>query len=499
MKSSTDSELLRLNGITKIFPGTVALSDVSFSVNKAEIHAIVGENGAGKSTLMNIISGSLLPDKGEIYLEGKKVNIRSPRDAQNLGISIVHQELALCPHLTVAENIYIGRLPEKSAKIVDFKKLNEMSQEVLSLFDEVNIKPTDRVADLNVAQQQIVEIAKAITFNCKLLILDEPTSALSEADAAVLFKIIKDLKAKGISILYISHRLREIFELADRITVLRDGRYITTLNTAETNPDQIVSLMVGREIKEMYPPKADRIGKEIFRVENISSDKVQNVSFALHEGEVLGFAGLVGAGRTELAQTICGILPKHCGEIYLEGKKIEINSFEDAIKHKIGYVTEDRKQYGLFLKLPVAYNVSAIYLKYDYKKLLIDRNHEFSLAGEYVKKLNVKTSSYVQLVMSLSGGNQQKVMIAKWLAINPRILILDEPTRGIDVGAKAEIHALLRELAKNGIGIILISSEMPEIIGMCDRVIVMREGRITGELSGDKITEENIMQLAAHK
>jgi len=499
MKSSTDTELLRLNGITKIFPGTVALSDVSFSVNKAEIHAIVGENGAGKSTLMNIISGSLLPDKGEIYLEGKKVNIRSPRDAQNLGISIVHQELALCPHLTVAENIYIGRLPKKSAKIVDFKKLNQMSQEVLSLFDEVNIKPTDKVANLNVAQQQIVEIAKAITFNCKLLILDEPTSALSEADAAVLFKIIKDLKAKGITILYISHRLREIFELADRITVLRDGRYITTLNTAETNPDQVVSLMVGREIKEMYPPKSTSIGKEIFRVENISSDKVYNVSFSLREGEILGFAGLVGAGRTELAQTICGILPKHCGEIYLEGKKIEINSFEDAIRHKIGYVTEDRKQYGLFLKLPVAHNVSAIHLKYDYKRLLIDRQKELSLAQEFVKKLNVKTSSYVQLVMSLSGGNQQKVMIAKWLAINPRILILDEPTRGIDVGAKAEIHSLLRDLAKSGIGIILISSELPEIIGMCDRVLVMREGRITGELSGSSITEENIMQLAAHK
>lgn len=499
MKSSTDAELLKLNGITKIFPGTVALSDVSFSVNKAEIHAIVGENGAGKSTLMNIISGSLLPDKGEIYLEGRKVNIRSPRDAQNLGISIVHQELALCPHLTVAENIYIGRLPEKSAKIVDFKKLNQMSQEVLSLFDEVNIKPTDKVADLNVAQQQIVEIAKAITFNCKLLILDEPTSALSEADAAVLFKIIKDLKAKGISILYISHRLREIFELADRITVLRDGRYITTLNTAETNPDQVVSLMVGREIKEMYPPKSTFVGKEIFRVENISSDRVYNVSFSLREGEILGFAGLVGAGRTELAQTICGILPKHSGEIYLEGKKIEINSFEDAIKYRIGYVTEDRKQYGLFLKLPVAHNISAIHLKYDYKRLLIDRQKELLLAQEFVKKLNVKTSSYVQLVMSLSGGNQQKVMIAKWLAINPRILILDEPTRGIDVGAKAEIHSLLRELAKSGIGIILISSELPEIIGMCDRVLVMREGRITGELTGSSITEENIMQLAAHK
>ncbi|WPX08483.1 sugar ABC transporter ATP-binding protein [Anaerocellum danielii] len=499
MKDSASVELLRLNGITKTFPGTVALSDVSFSVNRAEIHAVVGENGAGKSTLMNIISGSFLPDKGEIYLEGKKVNIRSPRDAQNLGISIVHQELALCPHLTVAENIYIGRLPQKSGKIVDYKKLNKMSEEILALFDEVNIKPTDKVADLNVAQQQIVEIAKAITFNCKLLILDEPTSALSEADAAVLFKIIRELKSKGISILYISHRLREIFELADRITVLRDGRYITTLNTAETNPNQVVSLMVGREIKEMYPPKSSKIGREVFRVENISSDKVQNVSFALHEGEILGFAGLVGSGRTELAQTICGILPRHAGEIYLEGKKIEINSFEDAIRHKIGYVTEDRKQYGLFLKLPVAYNVSAIYLKYDYNRLLIDRHMEIGLVQEFVKKLNVKTSSYLQLVMSLSGGNQQKVMIAKWLAINPRILILDEPTRGIDVGAKAEIHNLLRELAKSGIGIILISSEMPEIIGMCDRVLVMREGRITGELSGDKITEENIMQLAAHK
>lgn len=278
MKDSASVELLRLNDITKTFPGTVALSDVSFSVNKAEIHAVVGENGAGKSTLMNIISGSLLPDKGEIYLEGKKVSIRSPRDAQNLGISIVHQELALCPHLTVAENIYIGRLPQKSGKVVDYRKLNKMSEEILALFDEVNINPTDKVADLNVAQQQIVEIAKAITFNCKLLILDEPTSALSEADAEVLFKIIRDLKSKGISILYISHRLREIFELADRITVLRDGRYITTLNTAETNPDQVVSLMVGREIREMYPPKSSKIGREVFRVENISSDKVQNVS-----------------------------------------------------------------------------------------------------------------------------------------------------------------------------------------------------------------------------
>jgi len=496
---ATSAELLRLEGITKTFPGTVALDDVSFSVNRPEIHAVVGENGAGKSTLMNVISGNLQPDKGEIYFEGQKVKIRSPRDAQNLGISIVHQELALCPHLTVAENIYIGRLPQTAGKMVDYDRLNRMSQEVLSLFDRVNIKPTDRVADLNVAQQQIVEIAKAITLNCKLLILDEPTSALSEADAAVLFKIIKDLKAKGISILYISHRLREIFELADRITILRDGKYIATLNAAETNPDQVVSLMVGREIKEMYPPKSSKIGREIFRVENISSEKVYDVSFALHEGEILGFAGLVGAGRTELAQTICGILPRRSGEIYLEGKSLEIKSFEDAIKNRIGYVTEDRKQFGLFLRLPVAYNVSAIHLKYDGSGLLIDRQEERNLTREFVKRLNIKATSYLQLVMSLSGGNQQKVMIAKWLAINPKILILDEPTRGIDVGAKAEIHNLLRELAQNGIGIILISSEMPEIIGMCDRVLVMREGRITGELSGHQITEENIMQLAAHR
>ncbi|MFS8501710.1 MAG: sugar ABC transporter ATP-binding protein [Caldicoprobacter sp.] len=498
MKAAS-AELLRLEGITKTFPGTVALDDVSFSVNRPEIHAVVGENGAGKSTLMNVISGNLQPDKGEIYFEGQKVKIRSPRDAQNLGISIVHQELALCPHLTVAENIYIGRLPQTAGKMVDYDRLNRMSQEVLSLFDRVNIKPTDRVADLNVAQQQIVEIAKAITLNCKLLILDEPTSALSEADAAVLFKIIKDLKAKGISILYISHRLREIFELADRITILRDGKYIATLNAAETNPDQVVSLMVGREIKEMYPPKSSKIGREIFRVENISSEKVYDVSFALHEGEILGFAGLVGAGRTELAQTICGILPRRSGEIYLEGKSLEIKSFEDAIKNRIGYVTEDRKQFGLFLRLPVAYNVSAIHLKYDGSGLLIDRQEERNLTREFVKRLNIKATSYLQLVMSLSGGNQQKVMIAKWLAINPKILILDEPTRGIDVGAKAEIHNLLRELAQNGIGIILISSEMPEIIGMCDRVLVMREGRITGELSGHQITEENIMQLAAHR
>lgn len=499
MSQPTGNDLLVLKNITKTFPGTVALSDVSFVVNKSEIHAVVGENGAGKSTLMNIISGSITFDKGEIYLCGKKVNIKSPKDAQQHGISIVHQELALCPHLTVAENIFIGRLPQNSAKVVDYKKLNQMSEECLMLFEEVKIKPSDKVADLNVAQQQIVEIAKAITFNCKLLILDEPTSALSEADAKILFKIIKDLKSKGISILYISHRLREIFELADVITILRDGKYITTLKCCNTSPDEVVSLMVGREIKEMYPPKNTEIGEEIFRIENICSSYFEDISFSLKRGEILGFAGLVGAGRTELAQTICGILPKESGQIYLEGKKIDIKSFQDTINNRIGYVTEDRKQFGLFLKLSVLQNVSAIHLKYAYKKLIINRENELNLSQQFVKKLNIKISAFTQLLMNLSGGNQQKVMIAKWLAINPKILILDEPTRGIDVGAKAEIHLLLRELAKSGIGIILISSELPEIIGMCDRVLVMKEGKIVGELVGTQITEENIMHLAAHK
>lgn len=491
--------LLDIKGITKTFPGTVALDNVSFKVAKGEVHAIIGENGAGKSTLMNIIAGVFPPDSGEIIFEGKKVNFSKPSDSQKAGIGFVHQELSLCSHLSVAENVYIGRIPKSSAGIINFNKLYSDCSELLKTF-KTDIDPKSKVRELNVAEQQIIEIAKSLSLNCKLLILDEPTSSLTESETSMLFDVIFALKKKGISILYISHRMSEIFTIADKVTVLRDGKFISTMKCSETNDDEIIKMMVGRDIGNLYPEKSKKIKEEILRVENFSTENVfKDINFSLFKGEVLGFAGLVGSGRTEVMRAICGIDAKSSGDLYLEGKKINIKNFRQAIDYGIGYLTEDRKLQGLFLNLSIKDNITAANLKNVANGVLISDDLEKKSGEKYAKELNIKISKLSQSVSSLSGGNQQKVMIAKWLAINPKIIIMDEPTRGIDVGAKAEIHRLLRELADKGIGVIMVSSEMPEIIGMCDRVIVMHEGTISGIVEKDNIQEEKIMLYASGK
>lgn len=489
--------LLDVRDIVKRFPGTVALSGVSLEIFKGEIHALVGENGAGKSTLMNIIGGVLQADEGEIFWNGQKVYFADTRHAQEAGIGFVHQELSLCPDVSVAENIFMGRMPVKAGGMIDYDELYKRSSEILKTLNS-NISPQKQLRELNVGEQQIVEIAKALSLNCKLLILDEPTSSLTENEVEILFRLLRSLKSQGISVLYISHRLQEIFDLCDRVTVLRDGHYIMTRLVSEVTENDLILSMVGRNIDAMYPDKSEERGQLILKISNLShADDFKNVEFELYKGEILGFAGLIGAGRSEMARAICGIDPKDSGEIYVYDQKLNISGYGDAIRNGIGYMTEDRKEQGLFLNLEVKKNISAAKLSNIANGIFIDDDREKRLAERFVTSLNIKVSSIEQPVESLSGGNQQKVMLGKWLAIEPRILIMDEPTRGIDVGAKAEIHALMRQLAEQGVGIILISSDMPEIIGMSDRVIVMHEGCISGELSGSNITEENIMTLAS--
>ncbi|AEE95342.1 sugar ABC transporter ATP-binding protein [Mahella australiensis] len=489
--------LLDVRDIVKRFPGTVALSGVSLEIFKGEIHALVGENGAGKSTLMNIIGGVLQPDEGEIFWNGQKVHFADTRHAQEAGIGFVHQELSLCPDVSVAENIFMGRMPVKAGGMIDYDELYKRSSEILKMLNS-NISPKKQLRKLNVGEQQIVEIAKALSLNCKLLILDEPTSSLTENEVEILFRLLRSLKSQDISVLYISHRLQEIFDLCDRVTVLRDGHYIMTRLVSEVTENDLIVSMVGRNIDAMYPDKSEERGQLILKISDLShADDFKNVEFELYKGEILGFAGLIGAGRSEMARAICGIDPKDSGEVYVYDQKLNISEYGDAIRNGIGYMTEDRKEQGLFLNLEVKKNISAAKLSNIANGIFIDNDREKRLAERFVTSLNIKVSSIEQPVESLSGGNQQKVMLGKWLAIEPRILIMDEPTRGIDVGAKAEIHALMRQLAEQGVGIILISSDMPEIIGMSDRVIVMHEGCISGELSGSNITEENIMTLAS--
>lgn len=490
--------LLEVKNVTKLYPGTRALSNVNLTVNKGEVHSLVGENGAGKSTLMKIIAGVTSLEEGQIVFEGKTIRFHNPREAQEAGIGLVHQELSLCPHLSVAENVFMGRLPKKGS-FIDYATLNKNCEKLLERF-HVNFKPQQTVSALNVAEQQIVEIAKAISFNCKLLILDEPTSSLTQSESDVLFSIIDDLKRKGISVLYISHRMVEIFAICDKITVLRDGHLIKTLQTKECDVEQIIGLMVGREIGNIYPPKSQDIKQqEILRVDDLCVEGLcKDINFTLYEGEILGFSGLIGSGRTELMRALCGIDSKPGGGLYLKGKKIEITDYRSAIKNGIGYLTEDRKAQGLFLDQSIQHNISSASLDQILSfKFLINPSKEIFVSNTFAERLQVKRASLKQPVESLSGGNQQKVMIAKWLAIFPKVLILDEPTRGIDVGAKTEIHKLVRRLADEGIGVILISSDLPEIIGMSDRVVVMHERKIQAIVKGEDIQEEIIMRYAS--
>lgn len=489
--------ILKIKGISKSFYATQALKNVSLEIKPGEIHAIVGENGAGKSTLMNILTGIVQPDEGEIIFKGERLKNLSPRLAQEKGISIVHQELSLCPHISVAENIFMGRAPVKKNNIIDFKRMYKESQEILKRLD-TNIEVEVLVKNLSISQQQMVEIAKALSIHTEILILDEPTSSLTETETKSLFKNLKRLKNEGIAIFFISHRINEIFQICDTYTVLRDGELVKTGNIEEVSPDDIVSLMVGRNLENVYPEKSDQIGKPVLEVKNISRKGIfKNISFIVNQKEILGIFGLVGAGRTELARAIFGIDPIDEGEICLFDKNIVSLSVENRIKEGLAYITEDRKTQGLFLNMNIKSNIVVAALDQVSNGFLIDSKKETKLSNEYIKVMKTKYSSLEQPVKSLSGGNQQKVLLGKWLAVNPKVIILDEPTRGIDVGAKYEIHNKLRELAESGHGIVVISSELPEILGLCDRILVMHQGEIVGKVKAEEATEEKIMLYAS--
>lgn len=491
--------VLRAMGIVKQFPGTLALDKVNLEVKKGQCHALVGENGAGKSTLMNIISGVMKQDAGTVTFMGNEVSFNNPTEAQNAGIGFVHQELCVCPHLTVSENIFMGRVPRNKFGIIDKKKLFSETKKILDRFD-CHISPNALVTQLSTAHQQIVEIAKALSLDCQLIIFDEPTSSLTDSETDTLFSIINDLKKRGISILYISHRLPEIFRLCEICTVLKDGKNVGTVETKSIKSEDIIRMMVGRQIDSLYPEKSDDIAKVEFEVKNFCSPGLfEDISFQVKKGEILGFYGLVGAGRSELWRAILSIDSCTGGEVYYQGKKINLKSYRDAIDVGFAYLTEDRKLQGLFLELPLFQNICAAKLKNVQRGAFIDKKKEMQLSRKYVQDLNIKVASHRNKVASLSGGNQQKVMIGKWLSTNPTLLVMDEPTRGVDVGAKAEIHNMLRILAQHGILVVIISSELPEIIGMSDRVVVMHEGKITGELSCGDICEEIIITYASNE
>lgn len=490
-----DDILLQLNGIVKDFPGTRALDGVNLTVKRGEVHAVIGENGAGKSTLMNIIAGIFPPTEGTIEFCGKPVKFTSPIDSQRMGIGIVHQEINLCLQISVQENIFIGRLPKNKLMGIDYKKLAISSEEMLSNFKS-EISPKAKVCELTIAQQQIVEIAKSLSMECKLLILDEPTSSLTEVEATELFEIIKKLKNSGISVLYISHRLSEIMDICDTVTVLRDGKFVGYENIEDVDTNKLIAMMVGRTLANIYPPKSTCLSDEVlFEVRNFSEGILfKDAGFKLKKGEVLGFSGLVGAGRTELLRAICAIDKKTTGEVYFKGTRLKLNSYMAAMRHGIVYMTENRKEDGLFLDFNIKRNIVAASLDQVSDGIIVKAAKEKMLAEEMVRKIKIKSTSLKQACSSLSGGNQQKVLLSKWLALNPQVLIIDEPTRGIDVGVRLEIYAILRQLCNQGIGIIIISSDLTEVIGLCDRVITMGEGRITGEISGANIGEESIMR-----
>ena len=489
--------VLKVDEITKSFPGTLALNKVSLDVRKGEALALVGENGAGKSTLMNVISGVFPPDSGSIYLNGKEIVVGSPREALEQGIGFVHQELSLCNHVSVAENIFMSSQLDR--RMLSYKEMNKKADALLAKFD-VDFKASDIVGTLNVAQQQIVEISKALNIDTKLLIFDEPTASLTEHEIIELFSVIRELKKNGIAVLYISHRLDEIFEICERITVLKDGCYIDTFNAQEVSSQDIVRAMVGRNIENLYPYKSTDIGGTILEVKNYSAQKnYKDVSFELKKGEILGFYGLVGSGRTELMRGLCGIDKKTSGEVLLDNKKIDNKSYGDAIKNGIVYITENRKDEGLFLEMSAQSNISVVVLKQTLKGLALDKEKERDIARKHVRELKIKVADLDYKVATLSGGNQQKIMIGKWLASSPRLIIMDEPTRGIDVGAKFEIHRMIRGLVESGLGVIVITSDLPEAIGLCDRILVMHEGALSGEVDGDDMTEENIIALASQR
>ena len=492
--------ILTMKGIDKSFPGVHALDHVDLEIRKGEVHALMGENGAGKSTLMKVLTGIYSKDSGSLTYEGQEVEFTSPRDAQDAGIVIVHQELNMLNHLTVAQNIFIGR-EIMNGKLINDAKMNE---EAAKLFRQLNIDidPKEKMGNLTVGKQQMCEIAKAISHEAKVIIFDEPSAALTEAEIEELFKIIRDLRDKQLGIVYISHRMDEIKVITDRVTVMRDGSYVGTLITKDCTKDDIINMMVGRVIYE-DPKTESNVAPDapvVLKVEHLNAGKmVQDVSFELHKGEILGFSGLMGAGRTETARALFGADPKESGDIYVNGKKVDIKSPMDAVKCGIGYLSEDRKRYGIVVAKSVAENSTMASMENFMNGIFINKKKENEIAKKYVNDLKTKTPGVDQLVVNLSGGNQQKVVIAKWLVRNCDILIFDEPTRGIDVGAKSEIYHLMNELVAEGKSIIMISSEMTEILRMSDRIVVMCEGKKTGEIDISEATQENIMHAATRR
>ena len=487
--------ILEAKNISKGFPGVQALDNVDFSLRRGEVHALIGENGAGKSTLIKILTGAHQPDSGEILLESKILTHLNPHTAMEAGISAIYQEFNLIPYLTVAENIYFGREFTKSA-FVDMDKMNDSTSEIFSAID-VDINPRLQVSELSVAYKQLVEIGKAVSQNSRILIFDEPTAALTNKETENLFKLIKKLQSENVSIIYISHRLEELQEIADRITVYRDGKYIDTVNIEDTNRADLISLMVGRELGVDFPKPKPALDEVVLEVSGLKSGLLKDINFKLRKGEILGFGGLVGAGRTEVARALFGLDDVESSEIKIHGKRVDNKSPKAAIANGIGLIPEDRKDQGVLLNLSIRENISYTFINRISDWIFVNRRREKNLVDEFQSKLSIRCSSVEQRVSNLSGGNQQKVVLAKWLAGDCDVLIFDEPTRGIDVGAKQEIYQLIKELAEEGKGIIFISSEMPELIGMSERIIVMHEGSIEGELNAAEVNQEKILDLAS--
>ena len=492
--------ILEAQDISKSFPGVRALDGVTLRVRPGTVHALMGENGAGKSTLMKCIYGIYRPDQGEIYIEGEKKEIKNPRNAMDNGISMIHQELHPIRPQTVSENIFLGRIPYKEKlgiRFVDDKKLNVKTQEIFDDLD-IHINPREKLTHLSTAYCQLIEIARAISFGAKIIIMDEPTSSLTESETEILFRIINQLKERKVAIIYISHKIDEILQISDEVTIMRDGKVVKNCGVNEIDKDQMIYYMVGHTMSEKYPQRNPHFGNKVLEIKDLEGQDNQPSSFYVRAGEILGLAGLVGAGRTELARVIFGADKKSGGDIYINGQKVEINSPKDAISNGIAYVSEDRKNLGVILKFPVSWNITLPILKSISHFGFIDLKKEDEYVCQYKDALRIKTPSVNQLVNNLSGGNQQKVAVAKWLASHSKILILDEPTRGIDVGAKEEIYELINHLTDQGLAIIMISSEMEEIMKMSDRMIVLSEGRITGELSKFEFNQEKILRYASN-
>lgn len=488
--------VLQMKGVKKYFPGVKALDGVDFELRKGEIHALLGENGAGKSTLIKILTGLYSMTEGSIHIKGEEVHMKSVKDARDNRIAAIHQEICLVPYVSVARNIYLGRELKNKFGLMDDKTMEAETQKLLDRLG-MDIDASKEVRQYSIAQQQLIEIAKALALDAEILLMDEPTSSLTEKEVTGLFETIRRLKENGTSIIYISHRMEELFELSDRVTVLRDGQYIDTYVTADTNREELVAAMVGRQLTDFYVKDSVPQDEVFMEVKNLSHAGVfQDVSFTLKKGEILGVSGMVGAGRSEVARAIVGIDKKTGGEVLLEGKVLDIQKPIDAINAGVVLIPENRKEEGLVLENSVRFNTTLAVLKEFIRGIIWNRKKEESMVEEHINALKIRTPHQEQLILNLSGGNQQKVVIAKWLATAPKVLIMDEPTRGVDVGAKAEIYTIMNDLAKQGISIIMISSDLPEIINMSDRVLVMREGKLAGILEKDEIGQEQIMRYA---